>query len=108
MLEDEAHASFLRSDARHVLAREDDLALVRSLEPGDHAQQRRLAAPARAEQRRQRPAGDVDGNAVESGEVTETLDDPARLDHRVSSFGFSVVIKTRVDTAINASTTAEA
>jgi hypothetical protein len=31
-----------------------------------------------------------------------------RLDHRVSSFGFSIVIKRRVDMAINASTTAEA
>src|SRR4029077_10251137 len=108
MLEDESHASFLWSDARHVLALENDLALVGSLEPGDHAQQRRLAASARPEECGQRSGGDIDGNPVESREVTETLNDPMRLDHRVSSFGFSIVIKRRVDTAINASTTAEA
>ena len=44
-----------------------------SLEPGDDAQQRRLAAAARAEQRGQRPVRDVDGDVVERDEIAEAL-----------------------------------
>jgi hypothetical protein len=67
-----------------------------------------LPLPARPEQRRQRAGLDLDRDVVERGVVAEALDDVPCLDHRVSSFGFSAVIKSSVVTAISASTTAEA
>jgi hypothetical protein len=108
VLEDEADTAFLRRHSRNVLAFEEHLASIGTLEPGDHAQQRRLAAAARAEQRRQRPRFDLDRGVVQGREVAEALDDAPCLDQRVSSFGFSAVMSTRVATAINASTTAAA
>ena len=108
VLEDEADAARLRRDVRHVASLEVDAALVRPLEPCDHTQQRRLAAAARPEQRRQGSGFDLDGDAVERSEVAEALDDGSRLDHRAPSFGLSAVIKISVVTAISASTTADA
>ena len=55
VLEDEADAALLRRERGRVVARRSDRARVGLLEPGDDAQQRRLAAAARAEQRGQRP-----------------------------------------------------
>ena len=58
------------------------------LEIRDDAQQRRLAAPARPEQGRQRTARNRDRNVVEGGEVTEALRHAAdRYRHGVSPFG---------------------
>ena len=108
VLEDEANAALLGRNARHVPPLETDPAGIRPLETGDDAQEGRLAAAARTEQRRQRPALDFYGDLVESGEVAEALDDSACLDHRVSSFGFIAVSRISVVTAISASTTAEA
>src|SRR5205085_2235774 len=52
-----------------------DLAGVRLLEPGDEPQRRRLAATARAEQREDFPARDVERRAVDSGHCAEVLAD---------------------------------
>ncbi len=56
VLEDEADPAALRRERRHVRAVEEDAARVRPLEPGDHAQKRRLAASARTEKGGQRAA----------------------------------------------------
>ena len=77
VLEHEADISFLGRERRGVLAREEDLACVRGLEPGDDAQQRRLARAARAEERSERAALDVEGDVVERDEVAEALGDVA-------------------------------
>ena len=58
---------------------------VGRLEPGDDPQQRRLARAARAQQRRQRPLGDLERDVVERGEVAEALGDGRRYR---SSSGF--------------------
>ncbi len=75
VLEDEADAALLRRERRRLLAGDHDLAGVGRLEPRDHAQQRRLAAAARPEQRRQRAALDRDRDVVERHEVPEPLRD---------------------------------
>ena len=54
---------------------------VRPLEPRDDAQERRLAAAARAEQRGERPAGDLDRDVVERDERAELLRDGSCFDH---------------------------
>ena len=77
VLEDEADAALLRRHAGRVLAGDEDLAGVGLLEPGDHAQQRRLAAAARAEQRGQRAGRDLERDVVERDEVAEPLRDCA-------------------------------
>ena len=48
VLEDEADVSLLRCEDRRVLPGEEDLALVRGLEAGDDAEQRRLSRATRA------------------------------------------------------------
>ena len=55
-----------------------DLAAADLLEPGDHAQQRRLAAARRADQHGERAVGDVDVDAVQDRDLAEVLLD--RLD----------------------------
>ena len=54
-------------------------ARVRRLEPGQHAQQRGLAAAGRAEQREEFAGRDVERQAVDRGEAAE------RLDHRLDA-----------------------
>src|SRR5205823_14568557 len=54
VLKDEADAALLRRPSRHVLVVQHHRAGVGTLESRDYAQQRRLAAATRAEQRRQR------------------------------------------------------
>ena len=56
------------------VAVDEDRARVGRLEPGDHAQQRRLAAAARAEQRGQRARRDLDRHVVERDEVAERFE----------------------------------
>ena len=75
VLEDEADAALLRRLARDVHAVELYGSGLRLLEPGDDAQERRLAAAAGAEQRRQGAGGDLDRSIVERDEVTEPLRD---------------------------------
>ena len=87
VLEDEADAALARRRGRDVLAVDHHRAGVRRLEPGDDAQQRRLAAPARAEQRGQRAVGDVDAHVAERLELAEVLVHVSDLDrHQGPSF----------------------
>src|SRR5206468_4790184 len=85
VLEHEADAALLRRDGGRLAAGNEDLAHVRYLEPGDHAQQRRLAAATRAEEGGQRAAGDVDRDVVERGEVAELLGGVTSFDRHVAS-----------------------
>ena len=80
VLEDEADVAILRPAAGHVLVVDEDGSGVGRLEPRDHAQQRRLAAAARAEQGGQRPRADLDRHVVESDERPELLADIANDD----------------------------
>ncbi len=105
VLEDEADATLLRRDPGCVLAGDDDLARVGHLESGDHAQERRLAAAARAEQRRQRARRHLERDVVEGDEVAEALRDSGGDDAQaVSSLGLISVMATSTSTAISAST----
>ena len=58
VLEDGVHVARVRRLPRDVFAAEGDAAGVRLLEPGDHAQRRRLAGAGRAEQREELACGD--------------------------------------------------
>ena len=61
--------------ADDVDAVEEDPALVRLLEAGDHPQRRGLAAPARAEQSEERAAVDLEVQVAHRHEVAEALGD---------------------------------
>ncbi len=76
VLEDEADAALLRGELGRVLAGDHDLARVGRLEARDHAQERRLAAAARAEQRGEGAGRHLQRDVVESDEVAEALRDP--------------------------------
>jgi hypothetical protein len=80
VLEDEADVAVLRREVGGVDALDRDRALVGVLEAGDDAQQRRLAAAARAEQRGEPTRRDVHRDVVEGDEVPEALVDVADLD----------------------------
>ena len=79
VLEHHSDAALLRREPGRVLAQDRDLAGVGLLEPGDHPEQRRLPAAARAEKRGQGPGRDRDRDVVERDEATEPL---CRLLHR--------------------------
>ena len=105
MLEDEADAAVLRRHPGRVLAEDDHLARVGLLEAGDHAQQGRLAAAARAEQRGQGARRHLERDVVEGGEVAEALRDSGDDDAQaVSSLGRISVIASSTITAMSAST----
>ena len=106
MLEDEADVSLLRRERGRVLAGEEDLAGVRRLEAGDDAEQRRLSGAARAEERGERAALDVERDVLEGDEVAEALRDVADEDRHqaVSSLGRMTVMATRTSMAMSAST----
>src|SRR5439155_1212981 len=96
----------LRSAPRDVEPGDRDRAGVGPLEPRDHAQQGRLAAAARSEQGRERAAGDLDRDVVESDEPVEALADPRNDDAHPAvapSRGRSIVIAMSTQTAIAAS-----
>src|SRR5438034_8348037 len=105
VLEDEAHVAAPWRASGHVLTLEPHLTSVWTLEACDHAQERRLPAPARSEQRGQRARRHLDGYVLERDELTEMLADATGLDHRVSSLGRSVFIRTSVTIASSASRT---
>ena len=67
ILEDETDSAPVRSDSREVLSVEHDAARIGWLEPGDDAQQRRLAGAARAEDGDDLPARDVERRVVDHG-----------------------------------------
>ena len=59
-LEHEVHGALVGRQPRDVPAVDEDAAVVREVEAGDHAQERRLAAPARSEQAHELALGDVE------------------------------------------------
>ena len=80
MLEHEADLALLHRDAGGVLAVHDDAAGVGRLQPGDDAQQRRLAAARGAEQRDQFAVADVERHVAQRAEGVELLAEVADLD----------------------------
>ncbi len=72
-LECEAEPALLRRRARDPAPVEIDVPGRRRLEPCDDAQQRRLAAARRAEQRHELTVLDLERDPVESGDVPEPL-----------------------------------
>src|SRR5829696_5522668 len=75
VLEDEADLPRAGWHDRLVLPLDEDPPLVGQLEPGDRAQQGRLAGAARSEQRGQRALSDLEVHVAESREVAEPLRD---------------------------------
>jgi hypothetical protein len=73
VLEDEAHVAALGGQRGGVLAGDQHPALVGLLEPRDHTQEGRLPAPARPQEGRERPLGDVHRHVLDGGEVAEAL-----------------------------------
>ena len=104
VLEDEADAALLRHDVRDVVVADHDPADVGHLEAGDDAQQGRLAAAARPEQRGERAVRDLDVDILECGEVAEALRDVLRPDGHAASWrscaGFTRLRATRTMTAM--------
>jgi hypothetical protein len=73
VLEDHADAACAGWTTRDVLVADQHLARLRLLEPGNDAQERRLAAAAGAEEGGQRALGDSYRNVIEGGVVPEAL-----------------------------------
>jgi hypothetical protein len=90
-LEDHVQRPPFGRQPHEVGAVEGDPPLGRRLEPRDHAEQRRLAAPARPEQRHELAATDVEVDAVDGQVAWEPLGDAPqrqeRLAHRGPSAG---------------------
>jgi len=106
VLEHEPHVAALRRRAGGVLAANPHGAGVRLLEPGDHPQQRGLAAPARAEQRGERPVADLERHLVQGDEVAEALRDRVDDDAHVrASLGLITFMASSVARASRARTT---
>lgn len=79
---------FVRRDAAHVQAVDEDLAAARFLESGEHAQQRRLAATRATKQAKQFAAIDVQRDVINGNEVGEALAYPLDAD---VGFGCGIV-----------------
>ncbi len=69
----------------HVVAAEQDAALCRSQNAGDHAQRRRLAGAVRAKASVEDAAGDVEADVVNRDEAAVELGQVFQTDHRTSS-----------------------
>jgi len=80
LLKDHVHLAVIRRNRGHVFALQDDAAFVRHLEAGDHAEGRRLATPARAEQREELPIADRDRDVFHGSGFAETLADALERD----------------------------
>ena len=79
VLEHEADAAPLRRDVRDVLAGDHDRPRIGRLEPGDDAQQRRLARPARSEQRGQRAVGYLELTSSSAAKSPNRFDAPVTV-----------------------------
>ena len=104
MLEHEADAAVLDRDVGGIAVGDHDSTRVGLLEPGDHPQERRLAAAARAEQRRQRAIGHLDRNVLQGDEVSELLACPLNRNAHQASFLLNAFIASSVPMASIAST----
>ena len=113
VLEHEAHAAAARGRIGDVLAADAHDAGVGALQAGDDAQQRRLAAPARAQHGGERAVGDADAHVLQRGERAEALAHVADLDRhydasRACARRASRLIASSVPSASRASTSAAA
>ena len=81
-LEHHREAALGRRDLVHRLAVDEDLAAGDLLEPGDHPQQRRLAAARRADEDDELAVLDVKVDAVDDLDRAEALDDAAKVEAR--------------------------
>ncbi|GCC48793.1 hypothetical protein chiPu_0033139, partial [Chiloscyllium punctatum] len=75
VLEHHVDGALVRQHLGDVAAAEQDAALIRRLEAGEHAQQRGLAAAARPEQREELAGADVERELVDRAEIPERLGD---------------------------------
>ena len=82
VLEHHVDRPLMRQHRRDVAAAKQDAALVRRLEAGEHAQQRGLAAAARAQQRKELARPDVEREPVHRAEAAECLGDPLDAEQR--------------------------
>jgi len=73
LLEDHVHRAAVGRGRRHVASLEDDPPDVGCLEARDHPQGRRLAAPARAEQREELALADLERDVVDRCDAAEFL-----------------------------------
>ena len=111
VLEHEAHAAAARGRIGDILAADAHDAGVGALQAGDHAQQRRLAAPAWPEQRRERAVGHGHADIVQRLEGAKALAHIVDLDRhqrapRARARWVSRFMASSVPSASSASTTA--
>ena len=83
VLEDGVDVALVGRDPRDVRALEADPSRRGLLEPGDHPQRRRLAAPRRAEHREELAAADLEVRVLDRGEPTEALRHVVDVDDHV-------------------------
>ena len=81
ILEHEADAAPVRRDSGEIESVEQHSSRIGALQPGDHAQQRRLARPAGAEHRDHLAGADVERGAVERILAVERHADALHLEH---------------------------
>src|SRR5882724_1175152 len=81
-LEDQAEVPPMDGHPRDVLPREDDLAAVGLDEPGDHPEQRALAAARGPEEGEKLAGGGVEGYLVDRDDGAERLAEPAHAERR--------------------------
>ena len=84
-LEHHVHGPPMRRHRHDILSAEKDAPFARRLEAGEHAQQRRLAAAGRAEQREEFALRNFQGKRFDCGDGTEALADRLEADQRCSS-----------------------
>ena len=72
-LEHHRDVALLRGHVVDQLVADPDLAFGRILQPGDHPQQRRLAAAGRAEEDHELSVADVEHDVVDGGDIAEAL-----------------------------------
>ena len=80
MLEDETDAPLLDRERSRILSVESKRAFAHRLEPGDKAQERRLAGAGWSEQRNELARRDAQINAIQSAMGAEALRHAADLD----------------------------
>jgi hypothetical protein len=73
VLEDHADVPLVRAERIDAASAEPDLAFVGLVEPGDQAEEGRLAAAGGAEQGEELTLLDLQGNPVDRGDLTEPL-----------------------------------
>ena len=86
VLKDHGDVALMRLEVGHGLGIEHDLAGRGPLEPGDAGERRALAAAGRAEQSQELAVGDPDVQAIDRGDLAESLGQLLERDARHRSF----------------------